>query len=118
MKVNRVEQHQINKKHPIWKLVDKKCFQAKNLYNYANYIIRQKFINEGIYLNSIQMCKDLKYTEPFLEIRSQSAQCILRALDKNWKSYFQGIKEWKNNPSKFLGKPKLPKYKDKNGRSI
>jgi len=38
-------------------------------------------------------------------------------LDKNWKSFFASIKDWKIHPEKYLGRPKLPKYKHKeNGR--
>lgn len=47
---------------------------------------------------------------------SQPANCTLRVLDKNWKSYFRAIKDWKKNPSKYLGMPKLPKYLKKDGR--
>lgn len=39
-------------------------------------------------------------------------------LDRNWKSFFQAIKIWRNEKNKFLGRPKLPKYKAKDGRSI
>ena len=49
---------------------------------------------------------------------AQSAQQILRLLDKNWTSFFKSIKGWKRNKSKFLGKPKLPKYKKKDGRMM
>jgi putative transposase len=34
-------------------------------------------------------------------------------LDKNWKSFYESIKDWSKNPDKYLGRPKLPKYKDK-----
>lgn len=47
---------------------------------------------------------------------SQPANCTLRTLDKNWKSYFRAIKDCKKNPSKYLGMPKLPKYLNKDGR--
>ena len=30
---------------------------------------------------------------------------------KNIKSYFKSIKDWKKNPSKYKGMPKLPNYK-------
>ena len=46
-----------------------------------------------------------------------SQQC-LKLLDKNWKSFFQSIKDYNQNPNKYLGRPKLPKYKPKNGRNI
>ena len=42
----------------------------------------------------------------------------MRILDKNWKSFFMAIKDWQNNPSKYLGRPKLPKYKDQDGRFV
>lgn len=37
-------------------------------------------------------------------------------LDKAWKSFFEGMKGWSKNSSKYLGRPKLPKYRDKDGR--
>lgn len=47
---------------------------------------------------------------------SQPAQQTLKVLDKVWKSFFVAIKDWKKHPEKYLGMPKLPGYKDKNGR--
>ena len=58
----------------------------------------------------------LKNANPYKELMSQAAQCTLQVLDRSWKSYFVAIKDWKNNPSKYLGMPKLPKYKKKGGR--
>ena len=52
-----------------------------------------------------------------MPISSSSQQC-LKLLDKNWKSFFKAIKDYNKNPSKYLGRPKLPKYKSKNGRNI
>ena len=45
-------------------------------------------------------------------------QQILKYLYKNWKSYFKAIKEYYKNSCKFISKPKLPKYKDKDGKFI
>lgn len=42
MIANRVEQQIIRRTHPLWGVIDEMCFNAKNLYNYANYIIRQE----------------------------------------------------------------------------
>lgn len=36
MKITRVEQHQINKNHELFQLLDDYSFKSKNLYNYAN----------------------------------------------------------------------------------
>lgn len=45
-------------------------------------------------------------------------QGTLRILDKAWKSFFEAIKDWSKNPSKYLGMPKLPKYRQKDGRFV
>ncbi|MHC5732753.1 MAG: RNA-guided endonuclease TnpB family protein, partial [Nostoc sp.] len=40
-------------------------------------------------------------------------------MHRNWKSFFEATKAYNEDPSKFLGRPKLPKYKDKDtGRNI
>ena len=116
MKVNRVEQHQIKKTHPLYKTIDEFSFRSKNLYNYANYLIRQEFINNGKYIKYRDMDKMLQQTEPYKLLMSQASQCTLQVLDRSWKSFFIAIKDWSKNPDKYLGRPKLPKYKKKDGR--
>ena len=46
MKVQRCEQIIIKKDHPKFKIIDEMCFNSKNLYNEANYVIRQEFIEK------------------------------------------------------------------------
>ena len=116
MKVNRVEQQVIRRTHPMWKTIDEMCFKSKNLYNYANYIIRQEFINNGVYINYYEMNKNLKTEIDYKACMSQPANCTLRLLDKNWKSFFVAIKDWNKHKEKYLGKPKFPKYLKKDGR--
>ena len=116
MKVQRAEQIIIKKSHPKFKIIDEMCFHSKNLYNEANYVIRQKFIESGEYINYYDMNKKFKTHDNYKACFSQPANCTLRLLDKNWKSYFRGIKDWKEHPEKYLGMPKLPKYLPKDGR--
>lgn len=116
IKVQRIEQIIIKKSHPKFKVIDQQCFHSKNLYNEANYEIRQKFIKDGEYISYKDMNFEFKTHENYKLTFSQPANCILRVLDKNWKSYFRAIKDWKKNPSKYLGMPKLPKYLKKDGR--
>ena len=116
MKVQRAEQIIIKKSHPKFKIIDEMCFHSKNLYNEANYVIRQKFIESGEYINYYDMNKEFKTHDNYKACFSQPANCTLRLLDKNWKSYFRGIKDWKEHPEKYLGMPKLPKYLHKDGR--
>lgn len=116
MKVQRVEQIIIRKSHPKFKVIDQQCFHSKNLYNEANYVIRQKFIEIGEYIPYKDMNFEFKTHENYKLCFSQPANCTLRLLDKNWKSYFRSIKDWKQHPEKYLGMPKLPKYLKKDGR--
>ena len=88
------------------------------MYNEANYELRQEFINNGKYISYYDMNKEYKTHKNYKLCFSQPANCTLRLLHKNWKSYFKCIKEWKNNPNKLLGMPKLPKYLKKDGRYI
>lgn len=120
--MNRVEKHIIKRNHKYYKMLDEYCFKSKNLYNYANYIIRQEFINNGKWVRYNELDKLLKTKEHDFDYRnmpiSSSAQQCLKLLDRNWKAFFVSIKDYNKNPSKYLGRPKLPKYKPKNGRNI
>ena len=49
-------------------------------------------------------------------LKSQPSQQTLKVLDKMWKSFFVAIQDWKKHPEKYLGMPRLPGYKEKNGR--
>lgn len=102
----------------MWEICDEYCLKSKNLYNYANYEIRKSFIEKGEFIKYNDMTKMLKTTEVFKDIGSNSGQHTLKMLEKSWKSFFVSIKDYSKNPSKYLGKPKLPGYKNKDGRHI
>lgn len=118
MKVNRTEQQIIKKNNPIWEIVDQHCFYSKNVYNQANYLIRQEFINNGNKLSAYDIQKLMQGMDCYKECGSQAAQKTIQLLDKAWKSYFKAIKDWKKNPNKYLGMPKLPRYLPKDGRQV
>ncbi|MED3665145.1 transposase [Geobacillus stearothermophilus] len=104
--------------HYLYHYCNDLCFKSKNLYNYANYIVRQEFINNNEWIRYNSLDKMLKHEQVYKELPAQTSQQILRLLDKNWKSFFKAIKDWIKNKEKYLGKPKLPKYKKKNGRNV
>lgn len=117
MKKNqRVRQQVIRKNHPKYKTIDEMCLKSKNLYNEANYRIRQEFINNCKYIKYTDLNKSMKVEKVYKECMSQPANAVLRLLDKNWKSYFAAIKDWKKHKEKYLNMPKIPKYLKKNGR--
>lgn len=118
MKIQRVERHNINKGSPLWDICDELCFKSKNIYNYANYIMRQSFINKNGIIKYNDLTKQLKHSEPFKDLGSNSSQHTLKMLCRNWKSFMELLKMYNKNPKSLLAKPKLPKYKNKNGRYI
>ena len=100
MKVQRCEQHNIKLDSEFGKFIDEYCFKSKNLYNYANYIIRQEFINNDRWIKYNELFQLVKDSEPYKDIGSNTGQGTLRILDKNWKSFFIAIKDWSKNPNK------------------
>ena len=117
-KVQRTEQHNIKRNSEFGKFIDDYCIKSKNLYNYANYILRQEFVNERHWIGYNDLFQMVKDSEPYKELGSNIGQGTLRILDKSWKSFFVAIKDWSKNPSKYLGRPRLPKYRPKDGRFI
>ncbi|MBZ8178664.1 RNA-guided endonuclease InsQ/TnpB family protein [Oscillatoria salina] len=113
------ERHIIKKGHKFWAEIDELSGQSKNLYNAANYIIRQNFIYGHGYLTYNQMDSLMKQTPQYKALPAKVSQQVLRGLEKNWKSFFRSLSEYKENQSKFLGKPKIPGYKNtKKGRNL
>nr|DAN50261.1 MAG TPA: endonuclease [Caudoviricetes sp.] len=98
--------------------LDKLCFNSKNLYNKALYIIRQHYFNTKEYLDYVKInrllvdSKDVDYYALPIKVSVQT----LRLLDRNFKSFFSLIKKRK---SKDYNKPvRVPRYLDKDGRTI
>nr|WP_244422432.1 hypothetical protein [Ktedonobacter racemifer] len=114
-----VERHLIHPTDPRYAAIDAASFASKNLYNLANYHMRQSFIKTGKYLGYVEVYHLVKHTDAYQALPRKVSNDILRLLDKNWKSFRKGLAAWFEDPSKFLGRPKLPKYKDKQkGRNI
>jgi putative transposase len=126
------ERHIISKNHPFFKECDSICLKSKNLYNYALYLVRNKFIEtsllkeqglleKAVYLNYNSINRILINSKQvdYYNLPCKVSNQTLMLLDKNWLYFFKLIKDWKKNPSKYKGKPNLPKYLDKTkGRFI
>lgn len=115
-----VEKHVISRNHQFYDEIDELLFKNKNLYNRANYEIREKFIKNSKFLNYVNLQKIAQNMfDSYKELPAKVSQQTLKLLDQNWKSFFASIKDWSKNPSKYLGRPKLPKYLHKTkGRQV
>lgn len=117
--VRRVEKHIIKSSDKYFSLLVNFCHVSKNLYNHANYLVRNQFFENGTWLRYNTLNKLLKQDTEYPDYKSmptaRSAQQTLMVLDKNWKSFFKSIKDWSEHKDKYLGKPKPPKFLKKSG---
>jgi len=95
--------------------ISRLCYLSKNLYNEGNYLIRQEFFNNNKWIDYNSLYHSIKSSENYRQLPAQTAQQVLKILDRSWMSFFRAIKVWGKDKEKFLGKPKLPKYKPKKG---
>ena len=102
----------------MFEIVDRYCFYSKNVYNEANYILRQEFVKNNRILGAYDIQKLMQNMDCYKECGSQAAQKTIQMLDKAWKSFLVSIKDYSKNPIKYLGKPKIPKYLKKDGRQV
>jgi len=115
--MQRVERHIILNNREM----DNLCFLSKNLYNVCNFYIRRRFIQSQRFLSSYSLIKILTRVKQvdYKNLPAQTSQQVILLLEKNWKSFFKANKEYAKNKSKFISRPKLPKYKHKsNGKNI
>jgi putative transposase len=114
-----VEQHVISKRDPRYAIIDEAAFKSKNLYNAALYLVRQSYIHEGKYLNYNEVQRRMQSHEAYKALPAKVSQQVLMQLAHDWDSFFKARDAYALDPSKFLGRPKLPGYKHKTeGRNM
>ena len=88
----------------------KLCHLTKNLYNRANYLIKEEK-KKGIVLVYFDLDKLLKGEECYKLLPAHTAQHTLKLLSRNWKAYIQAMKDCKKYPNTFFNKPHPPRFK-------
>ena len=107
------ERHIIIQSEPLEQL----CFKAARLYNFINYHKRQAFFGKQEDFSEYEisgLCAEFKQDD-YKNLPAQTSQQIIKQVFKAWKSYFKALKEFRKYPAKFLGRPKPPHYKKKDG---
>lgn len=127
-----VERRVIKSNHQVYKQVDEMSFAAKNLYNAATYIVRQAFFSwgesspgesspgrlsrEGSVTRYESLYHLMKDSLEYKSLPAKVSQQVLKLVAQNWTSFFAAREEYKVEPSKFTGEPKIPGYLEKDGR--
>ena len=96
--------------------------KQEEIFNLVEYYTKDtKYYPKGDWLsyNTLDyIFKTIKHKD-YISLPSHSNQWIMKSLiNGSYKSFFESLKSYKKNPSSFLGKPKLPKYKKKNSKNI
>ncbi|MFZ1704331.1 MAG: transposase [Saprospiraceae bacterium] len=89
------------------------CIKAKNIYNQSLYYWRQSIFGNIKYFSEFELTTLFAEfnEENYRALPAQTSQQVIKLLFKNIKSWQKSRKEYKKYPVKFLGRPKLPKYK-------
>ena len=109
----RVERHIVTKTDKNYEAIKEICHKSKNLYNYANYILRKSFFETRKLPEEYELTKLLANSDQddYRALPAQTAQQTIKLLFKNWKSFFKASKAYKKDKSKFKGRPRIPKFK-------
>ena len=77
------------------------CHSAKDLYNVANYLVRQAFFKENRWIRYYELNALLNVSISYQTLPSKTSQQVLRVLEQNWKSFFNACREYRAHPEKF-----------------
>lgn len=106
MKTLKFKLHKLDKKQ--YQCLKDFSHYSNNLYNYSLYITKKYFEETGKYLGYSKLEKEIKNNENYKLLPAQSAQQILRLLDKDFRSFFALLqRKKKGNYSSDVNIPKL-----------
>lgn len=97
-----------------YKALRELCTLTKNMYNVALYNVRQYYFTEKkflVYNSNYHLCKE---NENYSMLNSNSAQQVMKVVDRNFKSFFALIQMAKKGEYQYKD-IKLPKYLPKDG---
>ena len=77
------QRHSIKSTEHRFTQIDELAFKSKNLYNAANYVIRQSFVYGWGYINYNEMNRLMKSHQAYKVWPAKVSQQILMILDKN-----------------------------------
>ena len=85
-------------------------------YNHSGKEKHTKYIdnNNGFIADAYFLSWFLKSFDVYKEMPSATcAQVCIQMICKDWKAFYKGMEQWKKNPSSMLGRPRPPRYYDK-----
>ncbi|MDQ7036871.1 MAG: transposase [Anaerolineae bacterium] len=122
-----VESYLIKRHDPRWAACDEAAWFSKNIYNCANYIMRQAYFADRKEFRQTgewgDTQKQLSYKVLYKAVRKQYRQDYyalpkrvanetVKQVVRDWQSYTASHIDYQQNPHKYQGRPQLPRYKN------
>ncbi|MGC8629568.1 MAG: RNA-guided endonuclease TnpB family protein, partial [Thermoplasmata archaeon] len=104
MKVKRTEEIYIGENDTISVL----CHISKNLYNQANYVLRQQYLNHerlsgyNALAKQFTVPSDVDDNNNYQKLPAQTAQWTIKKVKQSWNSFFKAMKAWEKHPEEFM----------------
>lgn len=112
-----VEHHRINRSDPRFAALDAAVFASKNLYNVALSTTRLASIFRGAIIPYPRLAKELCTHAAYRALPAKVSQWVLKHVCTAWDRFVAARAADARDPSRFVGRPKLPQYKVKDGRN-
>ena len=95
------------------KAIEALCHKAKNLYNQTLYYLRQATFGKIQYFSEYELSGLFAEfdQEDFRALPSNTSQQIIKLVFNYYRNWYKARKQWRINPDKFRGMPRLPNYK-------
>lgn len=94
------------------------CHLSKNLFNEANYLIRQTYFSTGAWIKTAALQSELQDSNNFQRLPRPTALKTLTLIGQALKSLFITSNDWQSNPEKHFQQPRPPRYKRKDGEFL
>ncbi|HUX98377.1 MAG TPA: transposase [Candidatus Deferrimicrobium sp.] len=102
---------------------------SRTLYNLANtYLIKgsHEFVltkgrstqKMGKLIQYRVLERELKDAPAYQALPAQTSQQILLLLERNWKSFFEALDDWKVHPENYKGRPQPPNLKEQDAQNL
>lgn len=121
------EAYLIRQSDPRWRELDRMSLLAKNVFNVANYLIRQAFFADRDHnsthdqqrrtwvkmLNFIHLKETLRreYPDDYSALPKRVSETCIKAVISLWRGYDAAWFDWCKHPQKYRGEPHIPRYK-------
>jgi IS605 OrfB family transposase len=101
-----------------FKTLKRMTHSTKALRNVGLYTIKKSYRENNRNATANEIDEAMKADVNYWGAQSNSVQAIRRSLLEEVNSFFKSLESWKENPEKFKGRPKFPKYLHKEEKRI